>query len=301
MSAEHLEAATARRAIERALGESCQELGRLGAGRSSSVWASTTASGRWVVRVPAATPRRTMSYRSESKVCALLHRLGHPVATWTVVEVDGLACSVGDRLDGRPVDYGERFTPAFASGLGRLLSDLHHLEAERFGPLVDDDSHLCGTADTLGSGIVQRWHVARIWPFDDPDLSSHPVAWIAPDLVDRLVRLRDSIVDASGGPIGPVHSDLHREHLLRDELGSLAGVLDFGDTFIGPTAWDSGLLHWYYGRESAGAVAAHHDDVDEFDGRGRYLSVAVGLYKLAKDPSDQSMPDRLRLVLDGLG
>jgi aminoglycoside phosphotransferase (APT) family kinase protein len=223
------------------------------------------------------------------------------VATWRIVEVDGLACSVGVRIDGYPIEDNERFTPAFAAGLGQLLFDLHRLAAERFGPLVDADSSLCGAAETLQAGIVARWHLARIWPFDDADLSSHPVASVAPGLLGQLDGLRASIMEASDGPAGPVHSDLHPEHLLRDDLGSLAGVLDFGDAFIGAPAWDAALLHWYYGSENTRGVSANYDGTTEFHERGRYLAVAVGLYKLAKNPTDQSMPERIRRVLESLG
>lgn len=61
-----------------------------------------------------------------------------------------------------------------------------------------------------------------------------------------LPALADSLHAAEDGPTGVVHSDRHREHLLVDNKGSLAGVLDFGDAFVGAVAWDFVLLNWYY-------------------------------------------------------
>jgi aminoglycoside phosphotransferase (APT) family kinase protein len=294
------ETSIAERALDRALGAPFDELRRLSAGRSSSAWAASTTSGSWVVRVPVPASGRTLSYRSESRICELLHGLGHPVATWTIVEVDGFTCSVGARLDGVPVDYGERFMPSFAAPLGRLLFDLHHLDAERFGPLVDEDSRLRGTANSVRAGVVARWHLAAIWPFDDTVLAAHTVASDAPDLVGQLEDLRGRIIEASGGPVGIVHSDLHRQHLLCGSSGSLAGVLDFGDAFIGALAWDFALLRWYYDNENASEVARHYPGGAELDERGKYLAIAVGVYKLAKNPNDRSVLQRLRRALDEL-
>lgn len=299
MAGGDVEAGIAERALVAVVGEPWVDLVRLAAGMSSAAFAGSTVSGRWVVRVPALAPGRSLNYRSESTICAVLRDLGHPVATWTNVEVDGLVCSVGPRLDGVPVSDDEPFTPAFAAQLGRALSDLHQIAVGGFGPLADDE-RLHGTADANRAGVVARWHLARIWPFDDTDLSTHPVAAIDPDLVERIEPLRAAILDAADGPIGLLHSDLHREHLFRDESGSLTGLLDFGDAFVGARAWDFALLHWYYGRDNARAVAAHYGGADGLDEHARTLAIAVGLYKLDKAPTTPSTHSRLRQVLDDL-
>jgi len=77
--------------------------------------------------------------------------------------------------------------------------------------------------------------------------------------------------------VGVVHSDLHREHLLVGEDGGLAGVLDFGDAFVGARAWDYALLHWYYGEANAFRVAAHDPNGEDEFSRGRVLATAIGL------------------------
>lgn len=286
--------AVASAAIQLAVGEPCRDARLVGSGRSSSAWAASTPSGDWIVRVPVPDSGRTLSYRSEARIGELLYALGHPVATWSLVHVDDVLCSVAPLLQGRPVDYGERLQPQFVAALGRLLFDLHHLSATGFGPLLDDDHILHGRSASPRAGIVDRWYHAPIWPFDDSDLSTHPVADLAPDIVDVIEQLRPRIVEACEGPIGVLHSDLHREHLLRDEAGELGAVLDFGDAFRGPVVWDFALLHWYYGVENADAVAAAYCKAGGVQARAAQLAVAVGLYKLAKSPGAPAVPARLR-------
>jgi aminoglycoside phosphotransferase (APT) family kinase protein len=282
------------------LSDPCHGVRPVASGRSSSAWAVSSTSGEWIVRVPVPDSGRALSYRSEARIGELLHDLGHPVATWSLVEVDDLLCSVAPLLKGRPVEYGEIFHPDFAAELGRLLFDLHRLDASGFGPLVDDDRALHGRSSSLRAGIVDRWHHASIWPFDESDLSSHVVTGIAPELVGAVEALAPSIIEASEGPVGVLHSDLHREHLLRDDAGTLGAVLDFGDAFRGSVAWDFALLHWYYGVDSARAVAAGYPEADGVQPMAAQLAVAVGLYKLAKSHGDPAVLERLRLVLDGL-
>lgn len=292
--------AVASKAIRLAVGERCRGVRPVASGRSSSAWAASSPSGEWIVRVPVADSGRTLSYRSEARIGELLHALGHPVATWSLVHVDGVLCSVAPLLQGRPVDYGDLFQPEFTAALGRLLFDLHHLDASGFGPLVDDHRVLHGRSASLRAGIVDRWYHASIWPFDDSDLFSHVVTGIAPEMVSAIEQLAPSIIDASEGPIGVLHSDLHREHLLRDDAGRLGAVLDFGDAFRGCVAWDFALLHWYYGVDNARAVAACYPEADAIHTRATHLGVAVGLYKLAKNPGDRAVPERLRRVLDAV-
>ena len=105
------------------------------------------------------------------------------------------------------------------------------------------------------------------------------------------------LLAASEGPTGVVHSDLHREHLLVGAAGDLTGVLDFGDAFVGVAAWDFALLHWYYGPQTSRAVARHHPDGTQLHEQGRLLALALGLYKLAKSPTDSRVPPRLRRAL----
>ena len=117
-------------------------------------------------------------------------------------------------------------------------------------------------------------------------------------LLSTLYVPLGDIEGAEAGSAGIVHSDLHNKHLLVDKDGSLTGVLDFGDAFIGSIAWDFALLNWYYGTPNAAVVARHHPAGLEALDRGVTLSVVVGLYKLAKNPEDHDVIPRLRRCLE---
>ncbi len=278
----------------------------LATGRSSQAWACAADNRRWVVRVVKPNSGRRQSYRSEAAIGRLLAAKGHPVCPWTVT-ADGQA-SIGPALPGRPVEYEEQWSVSFAQGLGRLLRDLHRLPSRGFGPLenvgtgdaqvVPNATVLRGTSHSPEVGVIDRWFHAAVWPFDGSELSSHPLSRLAPLLVGQVGDLELELRSANAEPFGVVHSDLHRDHLLVDPRdGSFAGLLDFGDAFVGSTAWDFALLHWYYGVDNARKVAdAYSAGGDGLYQRGRLLAVAVGCYKLAKNPDDSTVADRLESV-----
>ena len=290
--------ARARRAAELLLGD-VSGIGLLAGGNSSQAWTATHDGKRSVVRVPIPNSGRLLSDRSEARIGALLSAAGHPVSDWTLVEVDDAPCCVGPLLDGTPVAYGEVWTDLFAADLAAVLHDLHQLTADGFGPLENDDTQLRGRSATTTEGIVDHWFRAAIWPFDQTTLEKHPIVSIAADLVEQIASVEQEIREAAMGPNGVVHSDLHREHLLIDG-GRLSGALDFGDAFVGSTAWDFSLLHWYYGDGNTRRVAVAYPSGHDLFERGRVLALAVGCYKLAKNPDDPAVLERLRTVVDGL-
>lgn len=276
--------ARARLAATRLLGK-VDEVAPLAPGRSSQAWMVSHGGGRHAVRMPIRESGRVVSFRSEALIGALLADAGHPVSEWRTVTADDIECSIGPLLDGEPVEEGSPWTPAFAAGLADLLADLHRLPATGFGPLDDDAARLSGRSASVTAGIVDRWSRAAVWPFDDTPLATHPLSRLAPDLAELAAAMEQRIRDAAGEPYGVVHSDLHRQHLLHAD-GDLAGVLDFGDAFVGSTAWDFALLHWYHGAANTRLVADRYGEGHDLFDRGRTLAVAVGSYKLAKSPND---------------
>ena len=126
----------------------------------------------------------------------------------------------------------------------------------RWGPLENRADLLRGTSPSANRRhrrtLVPRIRSGRS---TDSDLDTPPARHLDPDLVPTIADSRRQIVAAATEPFGVLHSDLHRQHLLHVG-GELDGMLDFGDAFIGSTAWDFALLHWYYGPRNAHRVAA---------------------------------------------
>ena len=185
-------------------------------------------------------------------------------ASWLQTEMRVLA-RIGDRLGvavprylhlGRP---GPRFpfvfggypllhgTPAslaapsarLAAELGAFLTALHASEAE-------------GVPDRRGLWAPGR-HLARLRAEAGPSLCELP-----PALRDRC----SAFLDAAELPIecpAPclIHGDLEAEHLLLDESGGLAAVLDWSDVCLGDPARDLGGL-WAWGGEAFLAELLRH-------------------------------------------
>ena len=213
--------------VERVAGRQVDVVWELSAGQSSLAWVAQAGEERWVVRVPVKDSGRRITYRAEAAIGRYLTSLGHPVADWTIVDHDGTMCSVAREIPGVPVACHQDWTDDFGRQLAHVLADLHEMPAEGFGPLANDHESLRGLSDDRLHGITDRWFHARIWPFDNSSLHDHPITEQAPDIAHAATTLATDIEAAGTGPIGVVHSDLHREHLLVGNDGSLNGVLDF--------------------------------------------------------------------------
>lgn len=285
--------------VERVAGRRVDVVRGLPAGRSSSAWVAQAGEERWVVRIPVHDSGRRITYRAEAAIGRYLASLGHPVADWTIIDHNGTLCSVARQLLGVAVSYDQDWSDDFGRQLAGVLADLHEMPAEGFGPLVDDEQQMvCGISEDRVHGVTDRWFHARVWPFDGSSLDDHPIAEQEPDIAHAATTLARDIAAADTGRTGVVHSDLHREHLLVGNDGSLAAVLDFGDAFIGSIAWDFALLNWYCGNGNASIVARHHPAGSDAVEQGVALSIAVGLYKMAKNPNDPAVLPRLRRCLE---
>lgn len=271
------------------------EIERCAAGRSSQAWTD----GQSVVRVPIPNSGRLISYRSEVLIGELLAQAGHPVSTWRLEPADDVECSIGPLLPGTPVDEPWAWPKRFVESTAAVLRQLHRLPTTGWGPLDNRSDRLRGTSPSAPQGIVDRWFHAPIWPFDHSSLDAHPLATLGPDLLPLLSALEDEIVDAATGPFGVVHSDLHRQHLLHTG-DDLSGILDFGDAFIGSTAWDFALLRWYYGTDNTNHVAIAYEPDCDLAKRGALLAISVGCYKIAKTPDNDTLRPQLRSLLDTL-
>ncbi len=253
----------------------------LATGMSSAAFVGSVNGDEYAVRVPIGVGRRpTPDYAREARLLADLGDRGAPVSVPIVVEVRDRVCSVAPRIIGRRVEPND-WTHALVDHVASFLAVLHETEP----------------AFAVEPDVLRRFHLARIWPFDGSDLGDHPVARIWPDGVGEIEDMRSAIETAGSRPSTVVHTDLHSEHLLVDGAGSLAGVLDFGDAFAGPPAWDHACIRYYHGDEVAVRVAEAMDtespSADDVD----LLSVAWALYKLAKTPDRPDVRTRVDRLL----
>jgi len=279
--------------VARPVSSSTAKMNHLASGRSSQAWYTADENQERVIRVPIPNSGRLPSYRSEALIGELLADRGHPVSQWQTQTVDDVECTIGTMLEGNPSDYDTEWTSSFVDRLAAILRDLHALPTHGWGPLENRNDRLQGSSTTENEGIIDRWFHGQMWPFEGSDLLTHPLARLEPDIATVIARQRDAILAASRGPYGLVHSDLHKEHLLQIDA-ELTGVLDFGAAFIGSTAWDFALIHWYYGAQNTLRVARSYGSGSYLTERAALLAVAVGCYKVAKSPHDPTPMARLQ-------
>jgi aminoglycoside phosphotransferase (APT) family kinase protein len=184
------------------------------------------AAGAWIFRVPR---RPEVEERLRAEL-ALLDELGPtlpaPVPRYEVVVRDGATCAGYRRIPGRPL------TPpgseSLARELGAFLSSVHRFPVERaieLGlPAGDWRGEMTDLLDEFAT---------RVRPLLDPDERTLAQARFSAFLADDLAFDRTL-----------VHADLGPEHVLVDERGRLAGVIDWTDARIGDPALDfAWLLH----------------------------------------------------------
>lgn len=242
----------------------------LAEGMSSSAWRATVDGTPYVVRVPKGDGLRPLPrYEQEAHLLADLARRGVPVATTTIVELGDATCSLAEEIRGDPVRPND-WTSALVQEMHEALRIVHETDP----------------ALAVESDVVARFHLARIWPFDGTRLDDHPMAARWPERVAAVAAREADIRRAGAAPATVVHTDLHGDHILVAD-GRLVGLLDFGDAFAGPAAWDDACLRYYHGPDVTGPL---REDA-------RLLSIAFVLYKLAKTPARADVVERVDAVL----
>jgi len=249
----------------------------LAEGMSSIAWVGEIDGREWVVRVPAANDARPdPGYRREASLNAALRLAGVPAADTRTVEIDGTECSIAPRLVGTPIQT-HQWTDEFVADVATALAATHS---------VPIDGH--GLTDA-----VSRFYLARLWPLDGSALDDHPIIERLPGDVEWIASQREEIVAESRGPSCVVHTDLHWDHLLRSTAGRLTGLLDFGDAFAGPPAWDFACLRYYHGEIVARRVADRYPGGRDVLRRSGPLGIAFALYKLDKTPDRPDVIERV--------
>ena len=246
-------------------------------GMSSSAWVGEIDGREWVVRVPITNDARPdPGYRREEQLNAALLRAGVPAADTRTVEVDGIESSIAPRLIGSPVQPGD-WRDAFVADVGAALASTHAITVDGHGL----------------ANAVERFYLARLWPLDGSSLLNHPIVTHLPGDVEWVQSQKNEIINETRRPACVVHTDLHWDHLLRSADGRLAGLLDFGDAFAGPPAWDFACLRYYHGDEIARRVADHYPGGSDVLRRSALLGIAFALYKLDKTPDRPDVIERV--------
>lgn len=215
-------------------------------------------------------------------------RVPEPIAWSGDPEYEGAArfapawAIVGEAA-GAPGDVKDLATEG-AHDLGELLASLHALPCEGFGLTEDRRDALVGGQRGIGAGLLERW--PGLWPFDGTALLAHPVARLAPHLIEPASRFREAILRFGLLTRGVVlHSDLNPMHLFLRE-GRLATVIDLSDAFIGPAAGDFAVFASHYGWERTGAVIEGYTASTVLRetrlAEAQLFGVAVALYRIRK-------------------
>ena len=193
----------------------------------------------------------------------------------------------------------EALTDDGARDLGELLARLHALPCEGFGLTVDRRDRLKGGAPDMASGLLERW--PGLWPFDGTSLIAHPVARLAPRLIEPTSRFRESLLRFGELRRGVVaHSDLYPEHLFLED-GRLGTLIDFGDAFIGPAAADFASFASHYAvtdgwervERALEGYAASKVLRETRLAEAQLFAVALGLYRIRKRVALQQPAERI--------
>ncbi len=292
---------------EPVLGSRSFEAEILSSGATSTAWRVRCDHKDLVVRTPRPDSKRPITYRSEHRILEALYAQDQPVPQPISVGVNqalhalanASTWSITGPAAGTPLG-SDRLTREAALCLGRLLQALHALPCSGYGRLTETSSELHGQQRTPIEGMLARWNRAKLWPFDQSNLSRHAIARLAPDLLDDLLQAQPSLwTIASESHTVINHSDLHGQHIFVNG-GQLSGVIDFGAVFIGGPGWDFAVLAFYHGWQTASMVLESYEpdliQRRELLRRARYLALVVALYKLEKAINHQPTTQQLKQI-----
>ncbi len=267
----------------------------LGRGVAAIGWRVDTDAEPVAVRIALPEGARTEPTRFEAEFAILeaLHpldgRAPRPIATSTDEDIidplrGALPWSLQTLVEGTPLDESAAPLDA-ARDLGALLARLHAIPVEGWGLLEDRRGPLRGVASDATSGLESRW--PNLWPYDGSTLLAHPIVRLRPALLDALSRLREQLLRYAEMDARAVcHSDLHADNILCDTDGHLAGVIDFGDAFVGYPAWDLANFAYHFGWPATEALIEGYESKsvmrDVRLAEAHQLAVPTALVKVRK-------------------
>lgn len=203
---------------------------------------------------------------------------------------------------GEPAE-ADRLDRAGVADLGAWLARLHALPCAGLGLLEDRRDALGGVSPDMTDALLERW--GGLWPFDGTSLLAHPIARLAPTVIEPASRFRESLLRFGQLTRGVVlHSDLNPLHLYLSN-GRLSTVIDFSDAFIGPPAADIAVFASHYGWEHAEQLLETYTSSAVLRetrlAEAHLLGVAIGLYRVRKRVLGQQPRERIDRDIAFLG
>ncbi len=254
--------------------------------------------GVWAFRFP----RRAIALDGLQREIALLPRLAPslplpvPHPEWVGVPADGYPWAFfgarllpGRELADATLPDAER--EPLATALGAFLRDLHRpgLAAELGGDLPVDPMR---RADPGHRGARARERLDRLRARG---------TWAGDGRVDRLLAGAASVGPSTAPPV-LVHGDLHLRHVLVDDSGAAAGVIDWGDVALADPCVDLSVAYAAFCGDARDALLAAYGDVVADDRETRARVLAVNLCAALADYADtDGRPALLAESLAGLG
>ncbi len=244
----------------------------LGLGFASHAWLVRSGDPPCVLRIAADGTGESRSgestYEMEHALMERLRVIGAAVPApiggdWQVDGWRGPSFSLTTSVPGAPLmpEWRARAVPSLAT----FIRTMHGIPIPGYGPLAVVDGELRGVDDDLETGL-RTWAERPMWPLGDGRLAEHPALADRPALAGRLEALGGTVREALlRGPAVTLHSDLHEENTL--DADGFVSVIDFGEAFVGPAAWEFGSLAYFADWEFADRVLdAYLDGSVQVDG-----------------------------------
>jgi len=195
----------------------------------------------------------------------------------------------GTPLDARRPSHHERVR--LAPALGSFLRALHGARPR------------AAAASALGSDAIGRLDHAKRLPQARARFADAAVAGVFTDGDAFVAALERIAPDATSGPAVVVHGDLYARHLLVDDAGSLAGVIDWGDVHLGDAALDIAAAKLVLPTSELDAFLTHYGPVDPTTwDRATYRAIHHAALELAYgiDRNDRDLIDAALFGLTAL-
>jgi aminoglycoside phosphotransferase (APT) family kinase protein len=197
-------------------------------------------------------------------------------------------------LRGTPLDAARpssRERAQLAPALGTFLRDLHGSRVR------------AAVGDLLGGDTIGRLDHAKRLPQARARLHDAVAAGVLADGDIFVAAMERLAPDGAVRPAVVVHGDLYARHLLVDDGGALAGVIDWGDIHLGDPALDIAAALLVLPPGELDAFRAHYGTIDATTwDRATYRAIHHAALELAYgiDRNDRDLIDAALFALGAL-